>query len=65
MPGPCTVYSIGANLGVGASGTLCMFGALGPVLLSTRAVGFIAGMEVGIPSAGLMGFFGVTGRAVN
>lgn len=65
LAGPCTVYSIGANLGVGAAGTLCMFGALGPVLASTRAVGFIAGMEVGIPSAGLMGFFGVTGRAVN
>lgn len=63
--GPCTVYSIGANLGVGFSGTLCMFGALGPVLASTRAIGAIAGMEVGIPSAGITGFFGSTGRSEN
>lgn len=65
IPGPCTVYSIGANLGVGFSGTICLFGALGPVILSTRAIGAIVGMEVGIPGAGLMGFFGVTGRAQN
>ena len=65
IQGPCTVYSIGANLGVGVSGTLCMFGAAGPLLVTTRAVGFILGMEVGIPGAGFMGFFGVTGRAVN
>lgn len=63
--GPCTVYSLGANLGVGFAGTICMFGAVGPVLLSTRAVGAIAGLEVGIPGAGIMGFFGVTGRASN
>ena len=42
-----------------------MFGAIGPVLLSTRAMGAIVGLEVGIPGAGIMGFFGVTGRASN
>ena len=31
--GPCTVFSLGANLGVGFAGTICMFGAIGPVCL--------------------------------
>jgi hypothetical protein len=62
---PTNVVSIGANMGVGISGTLCLFGALGPFVVTTRAVGFIVGMEVGIPSAGFMGFFGVTGKATN
>ncbi len=63
--GPCTVYSVGANLGVGFSGTICLFGAAGPLIVTTRAVGAIVGMEVGIPGAGFMGFFGVTGPATN
>jgi hypothetical protein len=41
-----------------------MFGAAGPLIMTTRAIGFIAGMEVGIPGAGFMGFFGTTGRAI-
>lgn len=65
IAGPCTIYSAGANLGPGFSGTVCMFGAAGPLIVTTRAVGVIAGLEVGIPSAGFMGFFGVTGKAVN
>lgn len=63
--GPCTVYSIGANLGVGFAGTLCLFGSAGPLLFTTLAIGAIAGMEVGIPSAAITGFFGVVGPAEN
>jgi peptidoglycan hydrolase-like protein with peptidoglycan-binding domain len=61
--GPCTVYSAGVSAGVGWSGTLCLFGSLGPIIATTRAIGFITGMEVGIPGAGITGFFGMTARA--
>jgi hypothetical protein len=63
--GPCTVYSIGANVGVGFAGTLCLFGSAGPLLFTTRSIGAIAGMEVGIPSAAITGFFGFMGKAEN
>ncbi len=65
LSGPCTVYSFGASVGPGISITICMFGALGPLIFTSRAVGAIAGMEVGIPGAGIMGFFGVTDSPVN
>ncbi len=63
--GPCTVLSIGASVGVGFAGTLCLFGAAGPILATANAIAAIAGMEVGLPGASITGFFGITNRAIN
>ena len=61
---PTNVFSVGASVGVGWSGTLVMWGAVGPIILPTRAIGAITGMEAGIPGAGITGYWGMTGPAV-
>ena len=60
--GPCTVVSVGASVGPGVSGTLCLFGAAGPFTVTSHAIGFIAGMEAGLPGASITGFFGLVGK---
>jgi peptidoglycan hydrolase-like protein with peptidoglycan-binding domain len=55
---PCTIYSIGANVGPGWSGTLLMFGCYGPLVLSTRAFGAMTGMQVGLPGGSISAYWG-------
>ncbi len=63
--GPCSVISIGASVGTGFAGTLCLFGAAGSITATANAIAAISGMEVGLPGFSITGFFGITGRAIN
>jgi hypothetical protein len=63
--GLTNVISVGGTAGVGFSGTIVLFGAAGPFAFTARAIGAIAGMEVGIPGASIAFYFGATNRAIN
>ena len=55
---PTVVLSVAFNAGPGWSGTLFFFGALGPVLLSTRYVAAMTGMQAGIPGPNISLYVG-------